>query len=105
MLIGEKVRILRDERHLSQEQLAKKVGIDRSTIAAYESENRLPSLRSLIRLSYALGVTTDYLLDISSDRTYFLDVSGLTSKQIASLDLIVENYRECNGADGEENET
>lgn len=65
----------------------------------------MPSLDTLIALSRVFGVTTDYLLGISNDRTYFLDVSGLTPKQIASLDLIVENYRECNGAGSEENET
>lgn len=100
--VGDIVRTLRNERNLSQEQLGKKIGVDRSTIAAYELENRLPSLQSLIALSRALGVTTDYLLGISDEKADFLDVSGLTPQQINSLDLIVENYRECNGTAGEE---
>ena len=70
-------------------------------IALYESGERLPSLSALIKLSRVLGVTTDYLLGVSSDKASFLDVSGLTPKQIESLDLIIENYRECNGENSE----
>lgn len=103
--VGDKIRALRDERRLSQARLAQKVGIKRATIATYESGNRLPSLSALIELSRALGVTTDYLLGVSQEKGTFLDVSGLTPKQIDSLDAIIENYRECNRAgdiEGEE---
>lgn len=103
--VGDKLRTLRNERNLSQDRLAKKVSVTRASIATYESGNRLPSLYVLVRLARALGVTTDYLLGVSSDKTSFLDVSGLTPKQIESLDLIIENYRECNGGSGESGET
>lgn len=101
LLMGDIIRALRNERNFSQEQLGKKIGVTRSMIALYESGERLPSLSALIKLSRALGVTTDYLLGVSSAKTSFLDVSGLTPKQIESLDLIIENYRECNGENGE----
>lgn len=100
--IGDTVRALRNRRNLSQERLAKKMGGSRSMIALYESDTRLPSIPALIELSRALGVTTDYLLGISSEKDAFLDVSGLTPKQIESLDAIIENYRECNGTVPEE---
>ena len=41
-------------------------------------------------------MTTDYLLGVSGEKAELLDVSGLTPRQIDSLDLIIENYRECN---------
>ena len=91
--VGDKLRTLRNERNLSQDRLAKKVSVTRASIATYESGNRLPSLYVLVRLARALGVTTDYLLGVSSDKTSFLDVSGLTTKKIVSLDLIIDNYR------------
>lgn len=105
LLMGDIIRALRNERNFSQEQLGKKIGVTRSMIALYESGERLPSLSALIKLSRALGVTTDYLLGVCSDKTSFLDVSGLTPKQIESLDLIIENYRECSGGSGENGET
>ena len=94
--LGEIVRDLRNKRKLSQAQLAKKIGVNSSTIALYETGERFPSLSALIALSRALGVSTDYLLGVSKDEAVFLDFSGLTINQIASLNAIIENYRECN---------
>lgn len=100
--MGDTIRALRNERNISQERLAKKIGVTRSMIALYESGERLPSLSALIELSRALGVTTDYLLGVSQEKGTYLDVSGLTPKQIDSLDTIIENYRECNGTGSKE---
>lgn len=101
---GDIIRALRNERNISQERLGKKIGVTRSMIALYESGERLPSLSALIELSRVLGVTTDYLLGVSQEKGTFLDVSGLTPKQIDSLDAIIENYRECNRAGNIESE-
>lgn len=92
--LGDKLRDLRNERNLSQAQLAKRIGVTSSTIALYETGERLPSLPRLIALSRSLGVTTDYLLGVSRQKDCFLDIAGLTQKQIESLEAIVENYRE-----------
>lgn len=90
------IRQLRNEKNLSQQQLAQRIGVNKSTVALYESGERSPSLSKLVSLSYDLGVTTDYLLGISNRKDSFLDVSGLTQKQIESLEQIIENYRKCN---------
>jgi len=88
------LRDLRKEKGLTQRKLAERVWVDPSTIALYEMGDRSPSLEVLVRLARVLGVTTDYLLGVSSQRNYYLDVTGLTQKEIASLNLIIENYRE-----------
>ena len=62
--MGNKLRNLRNERNLSQAQLAKRIGVTSSTVALYETGDRLPSLPRLIALSRSLGVTTDYLLGV-----------------------------------------
>lgn len=91
--LGDTLRDLRNEKKLSQNDLAKRIGVNSSTIALYESGERLPSLRRLIRLSLALGVTTDFLLGLNDQKYRFLDVSDLTSEQIGSLEIIINNYR------------
>ncbi len=93
---GKTVLNLRTARNLSQGQLGKKVGVTRSAIRSYEAGDRLPSLDSLVALSRALGVTTDYLLGLSADKEDLLDVSGLTPEQITAIDAVVENFRQCN---------
>lgn len=92
--LGDKLRDLRNERNLSQAQLAKRIGVNSSTVALYETGDRLPSLPRLIALSCSLGVTTDYLLGVSREKDCCLDVTGLTQKQIESLEAVIENYRE-----------
>lgn len=91
--IGDMIGNLRYNRNLSQDQLAREIGVNKSTIAHYESGTRQPSLSKLIALSRTLGVSTDYLLGINKGGNAYLDVTGLTPKQIQSLNLIIENYR------------
>ncbi len=91
--LGRILRELRDEKAISQKQLAQRVGVTSSIIALYELGERSPSLPTLIKLSRVLGVTTDYLLGLAVQKEFFLDVSELTPKQIESLNLIIENYR------------
>lgn len=91
--LGDTLSDLRNEKNLSQNDLAKRIGVNSSTIALYESGERLPSLRRLIRLSLALGVTKDLLLGLNDQKYRFLDVSDLTSEQIGSLETVINNYR------------
>lgn len=53
---------LREGKNISQAQLAKKLGVQRSTICLYESGKRLPSYDILINLADYFNVSIDYLL-------------------------------------------
>lgn len=90
--IGNTIRNLRYNRNLSQDQLARMIGVNKSTIAHYEGGLKLPSLPKLIALARTLKVSTDYLLGINKGGGAYLDVTGLTPKQIQSLNFIIENY-------------
>lgn len=60
---GQRIKIMRDLRGLTQTQLAAQLGITPQAVAAFERGKAEPSLKSLIGLSRALEVTTDWLLD------------------------------------------
>ena len=62
MSIGRIIAKKREELGLSQTDLAKKAGLKPPTISQYESGVRSPSYEALIKLSNALGVTTDFLI-------------------------------------------
>jgi transcriptional regulator with XRE-family HTH domain len=51
-----RVRVLRRERDLTQQELGRKSGLSRSFLSQVENGNRVPSLSSLTRISAALGV-------------------------------------------------
>lgn len=89
---------LRNDRHLTQAQLAKRIGLSASMIALYETGERLPSLPSLIDIARVFGVSTDFLLGIDRFREELLDVSGLRPEQIKAVSTVVDQYRALQSA-------
>jgi len=89
--LSENLKKLRAQKHLTQTQLAKKLGVAISTIASYENQDRLPSIEMLIKLSYEFNVTIEYLLGVKKNKT--LDVSDLTEEQIFALNTTIEQFR------------
>jgi transcriptional regulator with XRE-family HTH domain len=62
-----RLKQLRKQRELSQVQLAEAVGVHTNHIGRYERGESQASAQALKRLADALGVTTDYLIEGSSD--------------------------------------
>ena len=60
---------LRETNGLTQEQMAEKLGVQRPTIAGYESEekNRLPRKETLNKISKKFGVSIDWLMGNSDN--------------------------------------
>ena len=61
MNTGERLKRLRTERGYSQEDVAKLIGVGRTTYLKYENGDNKPT-RKLKELSALFNVTTDYLL-------------------------------------------
>lgn len=64
---GGKIRDLRKERGLNQDQLAELASLNRVTIAKYESGRVEPGAQALARIADALEVSTDVLLGRSDE--------------------------------------
>ncbi|MCI8810640.1 MAG: helix-turn-helix transcriptional regulator [Oscillibacter sp.] len=63
MTFGEKVRAERKRLHLSQTELAKKIGVTQRAVTSYETNRTRPrGLSAYQRLADALGVNINYLL-------------------------------------------
>lgn len=56
--MNERLAQLRNERNMTQEQMAKLLNIDRSTYAHYE-RGRMPHLNTAIKIARILGVTVE----------------------------------------------
>lgn len=61
--ISNRIRTLRTDRNLSQQQLADLLYVTRATVSNWESGNRLPDVNTLLRLSKALNVGIYDLID------------------------------------------
>jgi len=67
MRLGEILAELREDKDLTQQQLADLLHISNSTVSAYELGNRVPSADTLVLFARFFGVTTDYLLGLTDD--------------------------------------
>nr|WP_274518913.1 helix-turn-helix domain-containing protein [Tumebacillus flagellatus] len=69
------MRELRKERRLKQKDIADAVGIGGlTTYNGYENDKREPNNEMLVKLANLFGVTTDYLLGRTDDRTGGVEV-------------------------------
>ena len=62
MTLGEKLKMLRASRGLSQEQLAAELDVSRQAISKWECGDSTPDLDKLRTICTYFGVTTDYLI-------------------------------------------
>lgn len=62
MTIGKRIRKRRQELELTQEGLARALGLTPQHISGIEQDKRNPSLSSLAKLAEELGITVDYLV-------------------------------------------
>ena len=88
-MISENIRNLRKNFNINQVELASKLGVTKQCVSNWENDNILPSIEMLIKLAKFFSVTTDYLLDLNSDKT--IDVSGLTDIQIKKFEQDIKN--------------
>ena len=60
--IGERLRLLLDERDMTQGDLAKELSVVHATVSHYCSDKRIPDAKTLERLADFFNVSVDWLL-------------------------------------------
>ena len=80
---SQRLKQLRKDKHLTQAQVAQRIGVTASMVSSYETDIRLPSYEVLVRIADVFGVTVDYLLCRQEKR--FLDISELGKKPLLSV--------------------
>lgn len=69
MDFSDKLKALREERSITQKQLANDLGVSRSSVAGYEVRDRLPDYDILKSISFYFNVSIDWLLGATEIRT------------------------------------
>lgn len=86
-----RLKQLRCAKHLTQAQVAQRIGVTPAMISAYESDLKVPGLDTMIRIANLFGVTVDYLLCREDKR--FLDISDLNDDEATVICNMVEVLR------------
>ncbi len=84
---GDQLKAMRTQRELSQDELAKALGLHQTTISGIERNERLPSLEILLAMSQLFEVPLEELLDekaLATSRAIARSVrSASTVKEVA----------------------
>lgn len=72
-LIGERIKQVRKEAGMTQQQLAQRLGIPYQSIGQWERGIRKPKIETIQAIADAIGVSLDYLLGNVSDSFFVLD--------------------------------
>ncbi len=85
--ISGKIKLLRTNKNISQEQLGELIGVSKRTVSGYENDICFPSIEVLVRLSKVFQVSTDELLGIDNSKFEEIDYNKLVGNivNISSL--------------------
>ena len=73
MEFSERLKELRKQAHLTQVELASKLGIVQSSYADWERGKKKPTQENLIKIAQILNVSVDYLVGNSEEKNDELD--------------------------------
>ncbi len=71
-----RIRLLREEAGLTQEQLAEKLYVERSTVAGWEMGKRLPDIDILCAMADYFDTSVDYIINRTSNRKCYSKSQG-----------------------------
>ena len=66
-ILGERIRTLRAEKKVGQNQLAQDINVSNASISYWENGRQEPSASALFKLANYFEVSVDYLLGITDD--------------------------------------
>lgn len=104
MTIAERIRLTRQQKKISQTELAEISGVNKKSLSRYELGTSIPPADALKSIADALGVSTDYLLSDDSvvikDKELFKKFEVLQNideetKTVVDnfLDLIIRDFK------------
>lgn len=101
-MLGNRLKDLRNELKLTQDDLAKKLNIPRGTYAHYELDKRQPDNDTLVKLADFFKVSIDYLFERTEKRTTKTEVNefetteGLTQADLDLVHNLIKNLKDKN---------
>ena len=90
-MIADRIKALREQSGMTQTDLAKILGITRSSVNAWEQGISIPSTQYLIELSRLFRVSTDILLNL--DAFGSLSAEGLNEDDIIIVQHLISHLR------------
>ncbi|MBP3304637.1 MAG: helix-turn-helix transcriptional regulator [Oscillospiraceae bacterium] len=91
-MVADRIKALREQNGYTQSDLAKKLGITRSSVNAWEMGISVPSTQYVVELANIFKVSTDYLLGVKT--TASVSVEGLSEKDVQLVSAVIAHLRQ-----------
>ena len=93
-MTADRIKYLREQKGMTQSDLARQLGITRSSVNAWEMGISVPSTQYIVELAGIFKVSTDYLLGVKGSAS--IDASGLEEGDIRLVYSLIDHLREKN---------
>lgn len=98
-MIADRIKTLRENNDLTQNQLARKLGVTRASVNAWEMGQSSPNIKNVLGMADIFNVSTDYVLGRINDSS--IDTDGLTTSDIDAVYRMIQYLRYKNGTEEE----
>lgn len=88
--LGYRIKEIRTQRGMAQNELAKRINKSKSAVCGYESDAQVPPLEVLVSIASVLNVSLDYLVGFEMEEP--ISVANLTNQQKKIINLILEEF-------------
>lgn len=92
-MLGDRIKILRNEQGVTQEQLADYLNISRSSVKGYENSGVEPSLNVLIGIADVFNISLDYLLGRTEEKHNINLLDADTKEFLLKVIDIANDYK------------
>ncbi|WP_255763145.1 helix-turn-helix domain-containing protein [Clostridium butyricum] len=91
--MGERIKLLRKEQGITQDQLAEYINVSRSSVNGYENDGVEPSLNVLVKIADKFNVSLDYLLERTEEK-YNINILDTDTKDfLLKIIELANNYK------------
>ena len=87
---GYRIKQIRTQRGMAQNELAKRINKSKSSVCGYESEAQVPPLEVLVSIASVLNVSLDYLVGFEMEEP--VSLTNLTYQQKKVINLLLEEF-------------
>lgn len=84
----DRIKLRRESLGLTQEELAKRIGVGTNVIYRYETRQMEPNSGTLAKLADELAVSSDWLLDRTDDMGGFYHLEDLSPEEAKLIELL-----------------
>ena len=78
--IGERIKLLREAKDVTQDEMAKELNVGRETVARWENGTRDIKTEATVNIAKFFNVSTDYLLGLTSSTSTDISKIGISNK-------------------------